>query len=140
MKINIARISTEGLEAVDDINQSVLDLNRDDLRFISPLKVKANLQKTVNVVSADVEISFRLLFACSRCLKEEEEDLTQKYKFNYEIKKEDRFIDLEPDIREEIILAYPVKLLCKPDCQGLCPRCGKDLNQGSCSCEKALLT
>jgi uncharacterized protein len=47
-----------------------------------------------------------------------------------------RTIDLGPDIREEIILDYPVKPLCKPDCKGLCPTCGKNLNEGQCNCNK----
>ena len=45
-----------------------------------------------------------------------------------------RTIDLDQDIREEIILDYPIKPLCRPDCKGLCPRCGKNLNEGGCSC------
>lgn len=37
-------------------------------------------------------------------------------------------IDLTPLIREEVILATPVAPLCRPDCKGLCPECGRDLN------------
>jgi uncharacterized protein len=43
-------------------------------------------------------------------------------------------IDLNPDIREEIILVYPIKPLCSIDCKGLCPKCGKNLNEGKCNC------
>ncbi len=35
---------------------------------------------------------------------------------------------------EEFVLSLPVKPLCRPDCKGLCPQCGKNLNTGSCSC------
>ena len=35
---------------------------------------------------------------------------------------------------EEFVLALPIKPLCRPDCKGLCPQCGKNLNTGSCSC------
>ncbi|HEX9435902.1 MAG TPA: DUF177 domain-containing protein [Candidatus Limnocylindria bacterium] len=38
-------------------------------------------------------------------------------------------IDLTPLIREEVILAMPLAPLCRPDCKGLCPVCGKDLNE-----------
>ena len=38
-------------------------------------------------------------------------------------------IDLTPLIREEVILATPQAPLCRPDCKGLCPICGKDLNE-----------
>ncbi len=37
---------------------------------------------------------------------------------------------------EQVELAVPMKPLCQEDCQGLCPRCGRDLNQGSCACPK----
>jgi uncharacterized protein len=35
---------------------------------------------------------------------------------------------------EEFSLALPVKPLCRPDCKGLCPECGKNLNEGACGC------
>ena len=44
------------------------------------------------------------------------------------------FIDLAPMICEQIILQAPMKILCFEDCRGLCPRCGINLNTGSCSC------
>lgn len=43
-------------------------------------------------------------------------------------------IDLTPIIRERIILALPTRPLCSPDCKGLCPQCGTNLNQQSCQC------
>ena len=49
---------------------------------------------------------------------------------------EDRILDLDEPIREAVILEFPSKHLCKEDCKGLCPRCGKDLNEGPCACEK----
>ena len=136
MKINIAQIPPEGLEVSQEIDISALDLDRSDLKLISPVNVSAKLQKIVNVVSADVNVAAKVASICSRCLTEEEKDFFREYKFNYEIKKEDRTIDLEPDIRDEIILSYPLKLLCKPDCKGMCFRCGKDLNLGPFDCRK----
>ena len=51
-----------------------------------------------------------------------------------------RLVDGAPEINlagllwEEFVLALPVRPLCKPDCKGLCPDCGKNLNEGPCSC------
>jgi uncharacterized protein len=42
--------------------------------------------------------------------------------------------DLSPHVREAVILEEPIQLLCAPDCRGLCPQCGADLNQGACGC------
>jgi uncharacterized protein len=43
-------------------------------------------------------------------------------------------IELAPMLREHIILASPMQPLCRENCAGLCPRCGKDLNEGPCQC------
>ena len=45
-----------------------------------------------------------------------------------------RSLDLDAEVREQAILARPMRSLCRPDCAGLCPRCGADLNEGPCSC------
>lgn len=45
-------------------------------------------------------------------------------------------LDTEPLIAEQVQLNIPMKPLCRPDCQGLCPRCGAELNQGPCGCEE----
>jgi uncharacterized protein len=48
-----------------------------------------------------------------------------------------RDLDLTEALREEVFLAVPAFVECRPDCQGLCPRCGADLNDGPCSCPPA---
>ena len=44
--------------------------------------------------------------------------------------------DMEDIVRTVFVLNMDSKLLCKPDCQGLCCRCGKNLNEGPCTCQK----
>jgi len=43
---------------------------------------------------------------------------------------------LEDVLREQVLLALPVRTLCKPDCKGLCPRCGANRNNQTCQCEE----
>lgn len=45
-------------------------------------------------------------------------------------------LKLEDVLREQVILSLPVRTLCKPDCKGLCPRCGVNRNSQACSCEE----
>jgi uncharacterized protein len=45
---------------------------------------------------------------------------------------------LEDVLREQVLLSLPVRTLCKPDCKGLCPRCGQNRNSQPCSCEEGL--
>ena len=44
-------------------------------------------------------------------------------------------IDLKDIVREQIYLSIPMKSLCSEGCLGLCPICGKNLNQGPCQCK-----
>jgi uncharacterized protein len=46
-------------------------------------------------------------------------------------------LDLEPLVREALALALPLVPLCGPECRGLCPTCGADLNAGDCDCAPA---
>lgn len=43
---------------------------------------------------------------------------------------------LEDVLREQVLLSLPARTLCKPDCKGLCPRCGKNRNLEACNCEQ----
>lgn len=44
-------------------------------------------------------------------------------------------LNVEDLLRNEIIINWPTKVLCKPDCKGICRQCGQDLNTGTCSCD-----
>jgi len=46
---------------------------------------------------------------------------------------------LEDVLREQVLLSLPVRTLCKPDCKGLCPRCGANRNTQPCSCDQGLV-
>ena len=80
---------------------------------------------------------------CVRCLKEFSNplnlELTELYAFNEKsvsdsglIIPDDAQIDLESLIREYALLEIPINPICKPDCKGLCPTCGQDLNVADC--------
>lgn len=49
---------------------------------------------------------------------------------------EHHILDLKEAMRQYILMAIPMKALCKADCPGLCPTCGKNLNEGQCACPK----
>ena len=46
---------------------------------------------------------------------------------------------LEDVVREQVLLSLPARLLCTPDCKGLCPRCGQNLNSASCNCDSTVV-
>ncbi|MBQ7501072.1 MAG: DUF177 domain-containing protein [Clostridia bacterium] len=49
---------------------------------------------------------------------------------------EEGMLDFDETLIEQILLEFPSKLLCSEECKGLCPKCGKDLNEGDCGCPK----
>ena len=48
-------------------------------------------------------------------------------------------IELEEILREHILLSLPMQLVCREECQGICPQCGQNRNAGSCHCETKLV-
>lgn len=52
---------------------------------------------------------------------------------------EDKQLDVEQLLHNEILINWPLRVLCRDDCQGICPVCGQDLNAGSCSCDRESL-
>ncbi|MGC8779195.1 MAG: YceD family protein, partial [Candidatus Caldatribacteriaceae bacterium] len=47
----------------------------------------------------------------------------------------DNYVDITKDLEELILVNLPMKPLCRPDCLGICPKCGANRNQGECGCE-----
>ncbi|MDH3471188.1 MAG: DUF177 domain-containing protein [Acidimicrobiia bacterium] len=104
----------------------------------SPLQADLELQSISGGVMTNGRVAFEAEFSCSRCLTErrlpQEIRITQLFgddpDAEYQLSGED--IDLEPMLRDEVVLAMPLRPLCRDDCAGLCPSCGADLNEGSC--------
>ncbi len=135
MKINTNQILPEGLCLQEEVAASAFDLETEIVKFSRPILIIARISRITNAVSADILLKYSIRAACGRCLSEFETEQEKKLRLNYAINKLDPVVDLGPDIREEIILDYPLKPLCNCDCKGLCPRCGKNLNEGECGCK-----
>lgn len=119
------------------------------VRVSSPVRLKiTNIGKGEARIEGNAELILDM--QCDRCLKpvaqllvldfsreayapdkvdglpDEEED--QSFIEGYQLNVEDL-------LRNEIIINWPMKVLCKPDCKGICRQCGQDLNTGTCSCD-----
>ena len=115
--------------------------------FTTPVRVKGRVRNSTGIVELSAEAVFTLSTRCDRCAVELERKFavpvehTLVTHLNHEDNDEliliDNFrFDLDPLVREDIFLSLPAKLLCREDCKGICPRCGRNLNEGPCSCEK----
>jgi len=134
VKIDINKIPLEGLTLEEEVNPSGLDLETDIVKFLEPIKIRAEVSKITNAVTVNLSLSGSMHLNCSRCLREFNVALKKNLRLNYQVNKSESIIDLDQDIKEEIILDYPIKPLCNPDCKGLCPKCGGNLNEEKCSC------
>jgi len=97
--------------------------------------VEVPCDRCVSYFSLPIDVTFDLFYAPIETLTPEEDvSLTPKdlaYGFC-----RDNLLDVDGLVREQIFLALPFRWLCKPDCRGLCPQCGADLNEEACSCEQ----
>lgn len=103
------------------------------------------LTRTVQGVYAQGKFLGEESVECVRCLTQISQTLQSQVEQLYEfppdpqaefVVSESGHIDLASFLREDMILSRPLRSLCKPDCKGLCPQCGKDLNEGACDCVK----
>ena len=134
MKIDVRQIPETGLMLTEEFSSKDLDLDTDLIKFLSPIKAKAVISKCYGAIKVSLTLSSLININCGRCLQEEKKDFNREIEFNYAVDESDSILDLDPDIREEIILDYPIKSLCNIDCKGLCPECGANLNEGGCNC------
>jgi uncharacterized protein len=121
-----------------------------DSRFKDRVRVQAVLDKTGHQVHLKTKIQTSGRFTCDRCAEEFEHPLSAQYEIVYIVEESQRkagigdevqyltpdmnVLDLGEDVRQFLILAVPQKLLCKDECQGLCPKCGVNRNKVQCNC------
>jgi uncharacterized protein len=119
--------------------------------FFDKVNINLSLQKQHNQIVLDAELHLDAHFECDRCISDFNTTLETKYRVVYLFGNnhdEDNEslnltylpfdaaeIVLDKDIRDYALLAIPMKKLCKADCKGLCPECGKNLNEVSCTCK-----
>ncbi len=134
MKINTREIPDEGLALSEEFSPAELDLDTEVIKLSGPIKAKAVISKSYDAVTVVLTLDAAMLTYCSRCLEEINSAFHRQIELPYAVDKLEPVIDLDPDIREEIILSYPINPLCDVGCKGLCPKCGQNLNQGICNC------
>lgn len=147
LKINISRLS-EGVHTFNlETESSSLEL---DDRFDHPIKVAATLDKSGKQFLLEAKIETDGQFSCDRCLEKFRRPVSAGYSLLYrqesptssEPEKEEiayispdtNMIDLGDDVRQFLLLALPIKILCREECKGLCASCGQNLNSARCSC------
>lgn len=105
----------------------------------SSIEVELRLESVMEGVLASGRAWVQLAGECARCLDPIEDDLDVEFQELYVYPESDaeddearrldhEFLDLEPTIRDAIVLALPFQPVCAPDCRGLCLECGARLD------------
>ncbi|MDE3056687.1 MAG: DUF177 domain-containing protein [Bacteroidota bacterium] len=148
MKINISNLS-EGIHEYE-VFQSAENLRLPG-NFTGDVAARVTLEKTPRQIVLRANVSAHALFLCDRCADEFCRDVnsafttvygwgnngSEKSDEYYLLASEMNMIDISEDVKEYTLLAVPLKLLCRENCAGLCPRCGGNLNampHGRCTC------
>ncbi len=129
--------------------EAALDLSQVEFQgqypFTTPVRVVGGITAHAGVVELSVRAVFEYSGQCDRCLA----PFTRAYDLllehtlvtTLENEENDDYIlldnyqlDLSDLVLSDMLLELPYKSLCREDCRGLCPQCGKDLNDGLCGC------
>lgn len=89
--------------------------------------VRQECRRCLDTVERVVDHEVTMVFADSALLEDADEETRR-------IGKGEREIDLEPHLRDELIVSVPMYVECKTDCRGLCAGCGQNLNDADCEC------
>ena len=115
--------------------------------FTAPLAVSGRVVNTAGLLELKAEIPARMRCVCDRCGTQfdREKVLPVNATLSADMEDEDEAdvfpvegdgIDVNEVLETCFILDEETKCLCRPDCRGLCPTCGKNLNDGPCDCTK----
>ncbi|MFT8314750.1 MAG: DUF177 domain-containing protein [Clostridium sp.] len=148
MMINISdliykKATKQDIDVVLDLKEFSDDY--ETYQVLAPIRVKATLVRTGDIISLDGLICGEIQLTCSRCLE------NFSYKLQLELQerltndpenKDDELIFIDNDkldlieiVENNIIMSLPIQRLCKENCKGLCQVCGTNLNNSTCNCE-----
>ncbi len=156
------KVAVKGLKQVPFVLRATetaeeLALSFPRTSFPAPVEVSVRLTPMHEEVLAEGDARTEARGECSRCLEEVQLALAGHFEALY-VPQEGPYakrvhspdvewgdqrvnfyseftIDLSEEIRNCLLLELPMKPLCRPDCAGLCPKCGANLNAGPCSCK-----
>lgn len=134
----------ESLSVDGEVDLSALEY-RGEHPFAHPVRVQGAVTVDADIVTLRAVASFLYEGNCDRCTTafRREMRVPVEHVLVTSLNSEDSdgyvLVDnyqlpLDELVREDLILSLPTKSLCRDDCRGLCPRCGKNLNEGLCGC------
>jgi uncharacterized protein len=164
LQVSISKIPAEGLDIDEVVNGQNLGLDSEDLSTAEDGRFRAHVERSdAQSLHVRGHLNLKTSGPCSRCLAETplvidqeldlfflpESDALADHDDEEGAELQDRdlvvtfykgdTLDLGAIVREHVLLAQPMKRLCREDCKGVCPTCGTDRNLNSCDCAKTLV-
>ena len=166
MLIEIKALELHPVDFREEFAPGAIDLG-EDVRQRTPLKTEGRADlveehhgkhEVVQDIRLRGKLATDLEMACARCLEPVQLPVERSFDLLYrplgtdagheELSVTDAEAEigyyqgeglvLEDTLREQVLLAVPLKTLCRENCKGLCPHCGKNLNERQCSCAEKI--
>jgi len=166
MLFEIRELEAHAIDFEEHIAPGVIDFGP-DIRQSTDLDTSGRAQLVreqhgkhnfINDIRVAGDFRTRVELLCARCLEPITREVVRKFDLLYrpqgsDAGKEELSVTaaeaevgyyqgagllFEDVLREQILLALPLKAICREDCRGLCPHCGKNLNVEQCACAEPL--
>lgn len=155
MFLDVKDLAVRKLHIRKTYNPGTIDLASAEIKQVEPLQVTATAELLEGQIRVEGTIETKIEMVCARCLEPVFEEVHRNFDLFYapmprdakpgedQLKDDDTEIAffqgeglfLADIIKEQVLLALPVKVICQSDCRGLCANCGANLNHEECRCE-----
>jgi uncharacterized protein len=156
--VDLKDLAHEKISFEASFEPGVVDFGSEVVRQIGTLDWSASAERAGNEIRISGSLNAVVELPCSRCLEPARMAISKPFDLFFRERDEQMFdedeevelsetetrtafftgtqLAITDILREQILLALPMKALCTVDCKGLCPQCGTNLNFGSCNCPK----
>jgi uncharacterized metal-binding protein YceD (DUF177 family) len=135
--VQVRNLAPEGIRVEADIVARDLDIPEDDRTSCSALfHLVAHVSPAVGAMVVAGELHGQLRCRCDRCLTYFTRRLDHVPVNHQYLDFHEDVLDLTEDVRDDILLTFPQRNLCREDCRGLCVVCGQNLNARECGCHQ----
>jgi len=155
--VDLKDLANEKISFEASFGPGVIDFAAENIRQTGPLDWSAAAERAGDEIRIHGSLTTPLECPCSRCLEPAGVQIIKPFDLFFRERDEAMFdedeVELDEEdtrtsfftgtklaigdiLREQVMLALPMKVLCRVDCKGLCPTCGTNLNFGVCSCPK----
>jgi uncharacterized protein len=156
--VDLKDLAHEKISFQASFEPGVVDFGSESVQQVGLLDWSASAERAGDEIRVAGSLNTSLELACSRCLEPARVTINKPFDLFFRQRDEEMFdedeeielteletktafftgtqLAISDILREQILLALPMKALCTIDCKGLCPQCGMNLNSGTCNCPK----